>query len=301
MPEIVSTATQDTNFFFTCYFVLEMLLKLMGLGPRGYASDNFNLFDALVTLLGVLDMALTLAPNVTSPGALTVFRAFRLLRVFRLARSWRSLNRTVKVLVSSLVSVGWLTALLFLFLFISGLLGMTFFGYKLDSCAVPGAQQLCPPGMTWRDCPSHFDCYIQCNASQIFQWYSLSASPYGGQAYCEAFPRAFNDTGYPVIGPDTQYWAQVGKAVSFMPNFDNIYLAIVSTFIMITSDNWDYNMKNVMVLTNDPWLPAIFTIVTMIIGIYIVSEYTLSFRFGHDSRERGGRKSFAAMFYCFNP
>ncbi len=124
MPDSWANGTQYCNFAFTVYFVLEMVIKLMGLGPRAYVSDNFNIFDAVVTLLGVLDMALTLAPNVSSPASLTVFRAFRLLRVLRLARSWKGLNRIVKVLFSSLASVGWLTVLLFLFLFITGLLGM---------------------------------------------------------------------------------------------------------------------------------------------------------------------------------
>lgn len=51
------------------------------------------MFDAIITVLAVIDMVLTLAPNVESPGVLSIFRCFRLLRVFRLARSWSSLNR----------------------------------------------------------------------------------------------------------------------------------------------------------------------------------------------------------------
>ena len=132
----MTTATQDANFAFTMYFVVEMTVKLMGLGPHRYVSDNFNIFDGLVTILGVIDMALTLAPNVTSPGAMSIFRAFRLMRVFRLARSWTSLNHIITVLLSSLASVGWLTALMFLYLFITGLLGMTVSGeaVRLRGC-----------------------------------------------------------------------------------------------------------------------------------------------------------------------
>jgi hypothetical protein len=88
-------------------------------------SDNFNIFDAVVTLVGVAEMAVELAPNVNITGAMSVFRAFRLLRIFRLARAWKSLNRIIKVLLSSLLAVSWLTVLMFLYLFIAGLLGMT--------------------------------------------------------------------------------------------------------------------------------------------------------------------------------
>ena len=51
---------------------------------------------------------------------------------------------------------------------------------------------------------------------------------------------------------------------------------MISTFIMLTQDNWDSNMKNLMVLTDSTWLPALFTIVTMVIGIYSVLNLFLA-------------------------
>lgn len=124
MPESVIRGTSYCNDAFTMYFVLEMVLKITGLGPHLYVSDNFNIFDAIVTIAGVIEMIIDLAPNIESSGSMSVFRAFRLLRIFRLARSWKSLNRIITVLLSSLLSVSWLTALMFLYLFIGGLLGL---------------------------------------------------------------------------------------------------------------------------------------------------------------------------------
>jgi hypothetical protein len=125
MPDAVATATQDANFAFIMYFLTEMVIKLAGLGFRAYVADNFNMFDALVTIMGVAEMIIILVPNVTITSGITVFRAFRLLRIFRLARKWKSLNRILKVMLRSLAAVGWVTVLLLLFLFIVGLLGMT--------------------------------------------------------------------------------------------------------------------------------------------------------------------------------
>ena len=51
MSSEVQTVTQDLNFAFTMYFVLEMAIKLMGLGPHRYVSDNFNIFDGVVSAL----------------------------------------------------------------------------------------------------------------------------------------------------------------------------------------------------------------------------------------------------------
>ena len=92
--------------------------------------------------------------------------------------------------------------------------------------------------------------------------------------YCEAFPRdlavsnGLNATGL-------QYWAQVGKPVIYMPMYDNIYQAMLSVFIILTADNWDVNMKQMMVLAG-PILSALFTIITMVIGIYTVLNLFLA-------------------------
>ena len=64
-----------------------MVLKLMGLGFKAYLKDPFNDFDALVVLFGLLEFV-----NVGSK-AITVFRACRLLRVFKIVKSWKILRK----------------------------------------------------------------------------------------------------------------------------------------------------------------------------------------------------------------
>ena len=44
------------NIVFTWAFVAEMIIKLIGLGFRVYARDNFNLFDAAIVVLAGVDM-----------------------------------------------------------------------------------------------------------------------------------------------------------------------------------------------------------------------------------------------------
>ena len=122
---MVVTATNNLNIAFSMYFVLEMAIKLIGLGPRQYVASPWNVFDGLVTLMGLADVILILAPNVSAPGGFVIIRALRILRVIRLARSWKSMNRIVMIMLKSLASVGWITMLLFLYLFIVSLLGMT--------------------------------------------------------------------------------------------------------------------------------------------------------------------------------
>lgn len=64
-----------------------MVLKLIGLGIKGYVMDGFNDFDAIIVVIGMLEFA--------SIGnkAILVFRAFRLLRIFKIVRAWTGLRK----------------------------------------------------------------------------------------------------------------------------------------------------------------------------------------------------------------
>lgn len=104
---------------------------------------------------------------------MSVLRTTRLLRVFKLARSWKELNRIITAVLRSFSQVCYLSLLLLLFLYIFALMGMQLFGYSFSSCSVSGAQQLCPPGVDITDCPSYPDCYVPCSDSQVFSWFSM--------------------------------------------------------------------------------------------------------------------------------
>ena len=71
----------------TIVFIVEMLIKLLGLGLQTYLKDRFNIFDAVIVLISTIDLVLLFALSSTT-GALSALRGFRLLRVFKLAKSW---------------------------------------------------------------------------------------------------------------------------------------------------------------------------------------------------------------------
>ena len=52
----MTSITDKINMGFTIYFCLEMVIKLLALGVRGYLSDSWNIFDGLVTLMGLADL-----------------------------------------------------------------------------------------------------------------------------------------------------------------------------------------------------------------------------------------------------
>ncbi len=89
-----------------------------------------NCFDALVVAISVTEMVLDIIPSVSGLGPLSVLRAFRLLRIFRLARSWKELHMIIKAMFKSVASTAYLSLLMLLFMFIAALMGMQLFGYK---------------------------------------------------------------------------------------------------------------------------------------------------------------------------
>ena len=127
-------ANSMVNTVLTVYFTIEMAIKLVGLGVRGYLADRMNAFDGLVVIASIVEIVLSFGDRAEN-GALSVFRAFRLMRVFKLARRWAELNKIVRTIFMSLSSIAYLSLLLLVFIFIMALLGMQIFGYKCASCS----------------------------------------------------------------------------------------------------------------------------------------------------------------------
>ena len=120
------------NEFFTWAFVAEMIIKLMGLGFREYTRDSFNIFDALIVILSMIDFIMSAAtPAESQSGSLSAFRGVRLLRVFKLARSWHSFREILAKIIVTMKDVSTFSVLLLMFMFIFTLLGMELFGHKV--------------------------------------------------------------------------------------------------------------------------------------------------------------------------
>lgn len=64
-------------------------------------------------------------------GAISALRAIRLLRVFKLARSWTSFRVLLEKMIETVKDIRNFSVLMFLFMFIYTLLGMEIYGYKL--------------------------------------------------------------------------------------------------------------------------------------------------------------------------
>ena len=135
MPAYEAEIIELGNLAFFAAYSFEMLLKLVALGCSRYWAEPFNCFDGVVVLMSAAEIATTTLRFELGLNA-QALRAFRLLRIFKLARQWRSLSVVIQSLLTTLVAVRDLIIVLVLTLFVFALLGMQVCAHVYVSCVV---------------------------------------------------------------------------------------------------------------------------------------------------------------------
>ncbi|MBN3271579.1 SC4AA protein, partial [Polyodon spathula] len=116
------------NLVFTGIFAAEMVFKLIALDPYYYFQTGWNIFDSIIVTLSLVELGLA------DVEGLSVLRSFRLLRVFKLAKSWPTLNMLIKIIGNSVGALGNLTLVLAIIVFIFAVVGMQLFGKSYKDC-----------------------------------------------------------------------------------------------------------------------------------------------------------------------
>ncbi|XP_064862145.1 sodium channel, voltage-gated, type I-like, alpha isoform X2 [Oncorhynchus nerka] len=116
------------NLVFTGIFTAEMCFKIIALDPYIYFQEGWNIFDGIIVSLSLMELGLA---NVSG---MSVLRSFRLLRVFKLAKSWPTLNKLIKIIGNSVGALGNLTLVLAIIVFIFAVVGMQLFGKSYRDC-----------------------------------------------------------------------------------------------------------------------------------------------------------------------
>ena len=133
MSQSLSDLVTVTNTAFAVLFMVELILKVLGMGWVDYLSDRFNVFDAIIVAASITEMSMTQGDS----AALSVFRMARVFRVLRLFRHLESMQMIVEVVSSAMVSIGYIFTLLAMFAFVYALLGMQLMGRIYDHLPAP--------------------------------------------------------------------------------------------------------------------------------------------------------------------
>ncbi|KAG8521585.1 Sodium channel protein type 10 subunit alpha [Galemys pyrenaicus] len=124
------TMLQIGNIVFTVFFTAEMVFKIIAFDPYYYFQKKWNIFDCIIVTVSLVELGMA------KKGSLSVLRTFRLLRVFKLAKSWPTLNTLIKIIGNSVGALGNLTFILAIIVFIFALVGKQLLGdsYQKELC-----------------------------------------------------------------------------------------------------------------------------------------------------------------------
>ncbi|XP_028942552.1 sodium channel protein type 5 subunit alpha, partial [Antrostomus carolinensis] len=115
MPPDYQRMIYISDKVFTLIFTAEMILKIIALDPYNYFQQKWNIFDSIVVMIGLISFKANLS-------------SFRLLRIFKLAKSWPALNTLMKIILNSVSALGNLTLVLMITVFIFAVVGKQVLG-----------------------------------------------------------------------------------------------------------------------------------------------------------------------------
>lgn len=119
------------SIMFTGFYILEALLKILGLGPTKYFTDGWNLFDLGVTVVSLVGLFGDLDKD--RLFFFIILRPFRLIRIFKARKRYRDVLGTLFILADQLWS---LVVTLMLLYYFYAIIGMECFSYidMLNCC-----------------------------------------------------------------------------------------------------------------------------------------------------------------------
>jgi len=195
MNPAVSDALEGINFFLTLMFAVEMAVKLGGYGLKEYSDDPMNLFDAFIVIMSLVELVVAppafltggnTGPAAVDLGGISALRGFRLFRVFKLAREWKSMRILLEKIILTVFDISNFALLLFLFMYIYSLMGMQFFAntfkFDDDGYAIPIGQDA-PDGTLWAEIPSERHNFDDFHFAFVTIFLILSGENWNGVMY----------------------------------------------------------------------------------------------------------------------
>jgi hypothetical protein len=127
------------NLTFVAIFTFEMVIKLFSLGLKGYVSVPFNLFDGAIVIISIIEaIIVAVSPELLQGGGTSALRAFRLLRVLKLAKSWKRLNKILTAVAASVPPGSAALLVMLIMMFVFALMGMQLFGGQYAAAIAEG-------------------------------------------------------------------------------------------------------------------------------------------------------------------
>jgi len=116
----------STNLFFNAVYIVEFVMKIIGLGVGLYFSDFNNVLDFVIVCLCVIDFSVYGKEEYDQITEFTYLRLFRVLRVFKILSKITVYKKIMTGMMKDIIKVFFLVLLFIIFLIIFILFGMSF-------------------------------------------------------------------------------------------------------------------------------------------------------------------------------
>ena len=209
-PTVQNNIGNRTDNYFLIFYGLEAILKIVTFtfysAEDAYIKDYWNILDLLVVIIGLISFILEKSMGGTKISGLSGLKAFRILRPLKTVKKFKGLKKLVIALLASVGHLGETAIILFFF--------FLFF-------AVAGLQMW--QGLFYRRCMNiNYGYFISVkneNYMCSFDSNCETLNSYGKIFICAK--------GY--LNPN-----------SGAINFDNIFTALITAFVMVTLEGWSY-------------------------------------------------------------
>ena len=126
MSEAYAADLEFVATVITWIFIVEMFLKVLGLGCASYWSDGWNVLDGTIVIMSIVEMVLTalFAGSGVKLSFLRMLRMLRVARMLRLMKSWKGLYKVISTVVRAIPQMSNVLILVALVSMIFALLGM---------------------------------------------------------------------------------------------------------------------------------------------------------------------------------
>lgn len=137
--DTVDRVIRYLNLCFTCWYVIEELLKCVGIGATHYWRNGWNRAELVITTLAVVGTVFDFVDKSDDSvwNVVLVARLFRVMSIFKVMKSAPALTSLLLATRASAKHVLNLSVLLFVLFFLSASLGTELFGHIDCSAATP--------------------------------------------------------------------------------------------------------------------------------------------------------------------
>ena len=122
----ISGILENINYFFSTIFTIEAMLKIFAM-RKAYFYNGWNIFDFLIVLGTIFGVLITQFSGFNVGPQTTVIRAFRIGRIMRIIKRYKSLRKIFNTFIVSMPALANVGGLLFMFIYLYSVLGINLF------------------------------------------------------------------------------------------------------------------------------------------------------------------------------